>query len=100
MFCLNIAKKLHYLPIHQTLTLQVGQGELSCDTILQFVTVFAKFMASLKDSRLISQITRYVFLHLIRQTELGIEHQMKFSAWKEVSFMHLVLIRSNVRLSL
>lgn len=90
LFCLNITKKLYFLSFHHVVILQVGQGELSSSTILQFVTIFAQFMASLKDSRLISQITRYVFLHLIRQTELGIEHQMKFSAWKEVRSICLV----------
>jgi hypothetical protein len=47
---------------------KVGKGKLSSSTILQFITVFARIMANLKDGRTISQMTKYVFLHLIHQT--------------------------------
>uniref|UniRef100_A0A1B6F737 Ribosomal RNA processing protein 1 homolog n=1 Tax=Cuerna arida TaxID=1464854 RepID=A0A1B6F737_9HEMI len=65
---------------------KVGKGELSSEIILLFITMFARFLANLKDGRVISQITRRVFLHLIRQTEMGVEHEMKFAAWKEYGF--------------
>ncbi|XP_054257200.1 ribosomal RNA processing protein 1 homolog A-like [Macrosteles quadrilineatus] len=77
---------MHIIEVFCEELAKVGKGELSSSTILQFITVFAKVMANLKDGRMISQIMRYVFLHLIRQTELGIEHHMKEQAWKEYGF--------------
>uniref|UniRef100_A0A1B6MJI1 Ribosomal RNA processing protein 1 homolog n=1 Tax=Graphocephala atropunctata TaxID=36148 RepID=A0A1B6MJI1_9HEMI len=77
---------MHIIEIFCEELAKVGKGELSSQTILQFITLFARFLANLKDGRLISQITRRVFLHLIRQTEVGVEHQMKFAAWKEYGF--------------
>lgn len=65
---------------------KVGEGKLSNYTIVTLVYPFAKYLSTQKDGRLISDITRYIFLYLIRQTEKGIEHQIKFSIWKERGF--------------
>lgn len=69
--------------------LQVGEGKLLNDTIVTLIYPFAKYLSTQKDGRLISDITRYIFLYLIRQTEKGIEHQMKYSIWKEVWLLAL-----------
>uniref|UniRef100_A0A1B6I949 Ribosomal RNA processing protein 1 homolog n=1 Tax=Homalodisca liturata TaxID=320908 RepID=A0A1B6I949_9HEMI len=77
---------MHIIEVFCEELAKVGKGELSSEIILLFITMFARFLANLKDGRLISQITRRVFLHLIRQTEMGVEHEMKFAAWKEYGF--------------
>lgn len=66
------------------MSLQIGGEDLSADAVLTLISPFGKYMASTKDGRIISHITRHVFLHLIHQSDAGIEYEAKFNAWKQV----------------
>lgn len=45
---------------------------------------FIKKLSSTDDGRQIGHIRKYIFTYLMRQSDLGMEYQAKYEAWKQV----------------
>uniref|UniRef100_A0A1B6CAA2 Ribosomal RNA processing protein 1 homolog n=1 Tax=Clastoptera arizonana TaxID=38151 RepID=A0A1B6CAA2_9HEMI len=82
----TLGLKLHLIEIYCEELAKIGRESISTETVLTLITPFAKFMASSSDGRVVSHISRHIFLHLIYQSEAGIEYQEKFNAWKQLGF--------------
>lgn len=61
---------------------KAGGGE---NVILHVIKPWAKLIGMHHDKRIRQHVVDRVFHHLIRQSNLGIQFQDKFDAWKEVS---------------
>ncbi|KAL0273457.1 UNVERIFIED_CONTAM: hypothetical protein PYX00_006113 [Menopon gallinae] len=73
---------LHFIEIFPEELAKVSGGKLKNETTMIFFEIFIKLAGLSYDSRLHEVITEF-FNHLIRQTDLGIEYEEKFQAWKE-----------------
>lgn len=58
----------------------------------EFVKPFIEKLAFSDDIRQILHVKKCIFVYLIRQTDLGIEYQEKYNAWKSVSYQYFFLL--------
>ncbi|XP_014250274.1 ribosomal RNA processing protein 1 homolog [Cimex lectularius] len=77
---------LHLTDIYMEELAKVGRGELKPETTLELIKPFVEVMSKSTDSRLLLQITNNIFLYLLRQSEEGVKHSIKFQAWKQLGF--------------
>lgn len=66
---------------------KVTKGKCSENLLMTFITPFIKKLSTTNDARLISHISKHIFRHLMRQSDVGIEYHDKFHAWKKVHFV-------------
>ncbi|RZF46651.1 hypothetical protein LSTR_LSTR014987 [Laodelphax striatellus] len=65
---------------------KVSEGKLSSEQVFELVKPFAEYFITLSDGMLITNIIVPIFFRLIEQTDIGIEHQLKWEAWRDRGF--------------
>lgn len=63
---------------------QISEGMLHAERFTDFIRPYIKKLTSLTDGRQIGHIRKFIFTHLIVQSDLGIEYSEKYEAWKAV----------------
>lgn len=64
----------------------MGNGNINPDRVIDFLRPFILKMSTSNDGREIARIRKFIFTDLIRQTDLGMEYQEKYDAWKREGF--------------
>lgn len=65
--------------------LQITKGNIPSDHVVDFIRPFIKKLVVTSDGREIAHIKKFIFIHLIQQSDMGLEYQAKYEAWKKVN---------------
>ncbi|KAK9884181.1 hypothetical protein WA026_005135 [Henosepilachna vigintioctopunctata] len=76
----------HFTEIFWEELAKVTEGNLKPDLLNSFLTPFVKCLATSDDTRIIKHLQKFVFIHLMSQTNVGLEYQEKYNAWKKEGF--------------
>nr|XP_023013538.1 ribosomal RNA processing protein 1 homolog [Leptinotarsa decemlineata] len=77
---------MHYVEIFLEELAKVTQGKIQPDNTVQLLQPFIKIMVCSDDGRKKGHIRKFIFTYLIRQSNLGLEYQAKYNAWKQQGF--------------
>ncbi|RZC42974.1 Nop52, Sulfatase, Phosphodiest and/or Metalloenzyme domain containing protein [Asbolus verrucosus] len=77
---------MHFIEIYLEELAKVSTGALPPYLMTDFLRPFIKELAFSDDPRIIDHIRRHVFVYLIRQSDLGLEYQEKYQAWRNLGF--------------
>ncbi|XP_073972907.1 ribosomal RNA processing protein 1 homolog Nnp-1 [Rhodnius prolixus] len=75
---------MHVCEIYLEELAKVTKGKLDEDILLEFIKPFGEIMSTSSDVRLIKHIEEFIYMHLLKQSDLGIKHQIKFKAWRKL----------------
>lgn len=67
--------------------LQVTGGHIHPDSIIEILKPFVSKLATTDDGRQVGNLRKHIFTYLIRQSDLGLEYQAKYDAWKQVNYL-------------
>lgn len=65
--------------------MQITNGNIHSARLVDFLQPFIKKLVVSNDGREIAHIKKFIFTHLIKQSDLGLEYQAKYDAWRQVS---------------
>lgn len=66
----------------------MSKGQVDTDIVISAVEPFVKLLSLARDVR-VQKALKEFFIHLMKQTDVGIESEEKFQAWKAVSTIRL-----------
>uniref|UniRef100_A0A0V0G569 Putative nucleolar protein n=1 Tax=Triatoma dimidiata TaxID=72491 RepID=A0A0V0G569_TRIDM len=75
---------MHVCEIYLEELAKITKGKLDEDILLELIKPFGEIMSTSSDVRLIKHIEEFIYLHLLKQSDLGIKHQIKFNAWRKL----------------
>uniref|UniRef100_A0A069DVQ4 Hipothetical protein n=1 Tax=Panstrongylus megistus TaxID=65343 RepID=A0A069DVQ4_9HEMI len=75
---------MHVCEIYLEELAKITKGKLDEDILLELIKLFGEIMSTSSDIRLIKHIEEFIYLHLLKQSDLGIKHQIKFNAWRKL----------------
>ncbi|KAK9507678.1 hypothetical protein O3M35_007481 [Rhynocoris fuscipes] len=75
---------MHVCEIYLEELAKVSKGAISKDIVPEFIKPFGEIMSKSSDSRIIKHISEYIYLYLLKQSDLGIKHEIKFREWKKL----------------
>ncbi|KAJ3651734.1 hypothetical protein Zmor_017752 [Zophobas morio] len=90
---------LHFIEIYLEELAKVSEGELPPHHTTNLLTPFIKQLAFSDDARVIDHIRKHIFVYLIRQSDLGLEYDEKYKAWKNLGFPGSIDAMKKVELS-
>ncbi|KAJ8984027.1 hypothetical protein NQ317_012251 [Molorchus minor] len=77
---------MHFTEIFLEEFAKVIKDSINPERFVDFLRPFIKKLAVTDDHRQRGQITKFIFTFLIRQSDLGLEYQAKYEAWKNEGF--------------
>ncbi|GJQ85946.1 Nnp-1 [Trypoxylus dichotomus] len=77
---------MHFTEVYLEELAKISEGKLRPNLLTEFVSPFIKQLALLDDCRQIKCIEKSIFHHLMEQSDLGLEYEEKFKAWKKQGF--------------
>lgn len=77
---------MHFTELYLEEVAKVSEGDIDEDTTSALVKPYVLYLASLQDKRLLDNVTKNIFHHLMQQSELGRAFEEKYNVWKTVSF--------------
>ncbi|KRT79421.1 hypothetical protein AMK59_6968, partial [Oryctes borbonicus] len=92
MTILNVAKSppaglvMHFTEVYLEELAKISEGKLKSNLLTEFINPFIKQLALLDDCRQIKCIEKNIFHYLMEQSDLGLEYEEKFNAWKKEGF--------------
>lgn len=66
---------------------QVSKSKIEKHLVAEFLKPFIKQLTKLSDDRQINHMRKFMFHHLLNQSDEGMEYEAKFEAWKEVCYI-------------
>uniref|UniRef100_A0A224X9N4 Putative nucleolar protein n=1 Tax=Panstrongylus lignarius TaxID=156445 RepID=A0A224X9N4_9HEMI len=75
---------MHVCEIYLEELAKITKGKLGEDILLELINFFGEIMSTSSDVRLIKHIEEFIYLYLLKQSDLGIKHQIKFNAWRKL----------------
>lgn len=60
------------------------EGHIHSDNVIELLRPFIRQLATSEDGRQAGHIRKFIFTYLIRQSDLGLDYQAKYEAWKKV----------------
>lgn len=83
-FCLGF--KMHVTELYWEEVAKVSCGNIPEDIVTELIKPFIAYMTTLFDERLIKHIMKHIFRYLILQSDIGLDYQEKFEAWRQAGF--------------
>ncbi|XP_044763164.1 ribosomal RNA processing protein 1 homolog [Coccinella septempunctata] len=77
---------LHFTEVYLEELAKVSEGHLKHHLVAEFLVPFIKTLTSSDDPRRIKQIRKFIFIHLMFQSDVGLEYQERYDAWKRQGF--------------
>ncbi|XP_056641334.1 ribosomal RNA processing protein 1 homolog [Diorhabda sublineata] len=77
---------MHFNEIFMEELAKVTQGKLHNHSVVVFLKPFIQRLATSQDGREIKHIRKYIFSYLMRQSDVGLDYQEKYEAWKRQGF--------------
>ncbi|CAH0549755.1 unnamed protein product [Brassicogethes aeneus] len=77
---------MHFTEIYLEELSKIGGEIVSPQRVVDFLKPFIIRLAASNDGREIAHIRKFIFTYLIRQSDLGLEYQEKYNAWKKEGF--------------
>ncbi|XP_045465597.1 ribosomal RNA processing protein 1 homolog [Harmonia axyridis] len=77
---------LHFTEIFLEELAKISEGNLNPHLLNEFLVPFMKTLAVTDDYRKIKQIRKFIFIHLMSQSDVGLEYQERYNAWKKQGF--------------
>lgn len=77
---------LHFSEIYLEELAKVSEGNIKPGLVTFFIKPFAQILAISEDKRRTNHLVKNIFQYLMKQSDLGIEYEEKFQAWKNEGF--------------
>ncbi|XP_018565397.1 ribosomal RNA processing protein 1 homolog [Anoplophora glabripennis] len=77
---------MHFTEIFLEEIAKITEGNIPSDRLVDFIRPFIKKLAVTSDGREIAHIRKFIFIYLIKQSNLGMDYQAKYEAWKREGF--------------
>ncbi|XP_066991152.2 ribosomal RNA processing protein 1 homolog isoform X2 [Anabrus simplex] len=77
---------LHFTDIFLEELAKVSKGELPQNILLQFLKPFLQHLSEQDEARSRTHVVQHIFHYLMKQSDMGIEYEDKFTAWKQAGF--------------
>ncbi|KAF5284637.1 hypothetical protein FQR65_LT13468 [Abscondita terminalis] len=82
--CLGLT--MHLSEIFLEELAKVSKGKISPYLVTQMLKPFIHYMSEIDDDRQIKHALKCMFYHLMQQSDVGLEHDARFNAWKKEGF--------------
>lgn len=77
---------MHFTELYLEEVAKVSEGDIDEDTTSALVKPYVLYLATLQDKRLLDNVTKNIFHHLMQQSELGRAFEEKYNVWKTMGF--------------
>ncbi|KAJ8917387.1 hypothetical protein NQ315_002411 [Exocentrus adspersus] len=77
---------MHFTEIYLEEIAKVTKGNIPSERIIDFIRPFIKKLVVTTDGREMSHVRKFIFNYLMKQSDLGLEYQVKYDAWKREGF--------------
>ncbi|KAF2885464.1 hypothetical protein ILUMI_20744 [Ignelater luminosus] len=77
---------MHITEIYLEELAKVSKGKIEKPLVAEFIKPFVKQLTKLSDDRQINHMRKFMFHHLLNQSDEGVEYEAKFQAWREKGF--------------
>ncbi|CAG9814854.1 unnamed protein product [Phaedon cochleariae] len=77
---------MHFTEIFLEELAKVSRGQIHNDRLVEILCPFIMNMTASNDGRHLGYLRKHIFTYLIRQSNLGLEYQEKYDAWKAQGF--------------
>ncbi|XP_044260629.1 ribosomal RNA processing protein 1 homolog [Tribolium madens] len=77
---------MHFVEIYLEELSKVSEGNLPPQLMTELLAPFIRQLAFSDDPRIIDHIRKHIFVYLIRQSDLGLEYDEKYKAWRALRF--------------
>ncbi|KAK4877844.1 hypothetical protein RN001_010350 [Aquatica leii] len=77
---------MHVSEIYLEELAKMSKGKISTSLFTEFLKPFIRYLSTSDDDCQIKHTIKSVFHHLMQQSDVGIEHEARFTAWKKEGF--------------
>lgn len=77
---------MHFTELYLEEVAKVSEGDIDEETTSALVKPYVLYLATLQDKRLLDNVTKNIFHHLMQQSELGRAFEEKYNVWKTMGF--------------
>ncbi|EFA04899.2 ribosomal RNA processing protein 1 homolog [Tribolium castaneum] len=77
---------MHFIEIYLEELSKVSEGQLPPQLMTELLAPFVRQLSFSDDARVIDHIRKHIFIYLIRQSDLGLEYDEKYKAWRALRF--------------
>ncbi|KAF5291772.1 hypothetical protein FQA39_LY14260 [Lamprigera yunnana] len=82
----HVGLTMHFLEIYLEELAKVSNGEITEEQVGIFIEPFINFISVLTDDRMIKHTIESIFIYLLNQSDVGLEYEARFTAWKKQGF--------------
>lgn len=81
-----IGLTMHFIEIFLEEVAKVSEGQLAPALLTILLEPFINTLAFSSDLRIMHHIKKFIFVYLIRQSDLGLDYKEKYEEWKKLGF--------------
>lgn len=83
---LSFGCTMHYLSLFWEEVAKVTEGQISARAVTGLIKPFLSFLTDTHDQRLSKRVVVDIFYGLLKQSDLGRQHEEKYEVWKQFGF--------------